>query len=50
MVTISFTTGTFLELLKALESDLELVGSSEGCRVVKNLDPKQRNNGHDDKM
>lgn len=41
---------TFLKLLETLESDLELVGCSEGGRVVEHLDPEKRDDRHGDEM
>lgn len=36
----------FLELFETFKGDLELVGSDEGGRVVEDLDPEQRDDGH----
>lgn len=41
---------TFLKLFETLEGDLELVRCGEGGRVVENLDPEKRDDGHSDKM
>lgn len=37
---------TFLELLETLKSNLELVRCGEGGRVVQDLDPEKRDDGH----
>lgn len=37
---------TFLELLKALEGDLKLVGVSEGGWIVQDLDAEKRDDRH----
>ena len=39
---------TFLQLLQALKSNLELVGCEKGSRVVDQLSPKKRDDRHGD--